>query len=215
VLDPAAVTVPELLNTPAGSPGFPGDGGTAHPPYSALPCPKLSAAVLVNVAPAPTYRLSFTGIDAVPLFTSEPLFTCSDPLVSVAPEPTVTVPVPFRVPFAVKEPPTDKAPSAAREPVRVSGPAEPEAFAVSVSVSEPETSRLPLFVKPSMVSFPDSWTGRWGELEGMHTQSLAPGMAPPDQLAAFSHDEPLVPVQVVVHPEVLPAVVAVMAALPE
>ncbi len=95
MLDPAAVTVPELLNTPAGSPGFPGDGGTAHSPYSTLPCPRLSAAVLVNVAPAPTYKLSFNGIEAVPLLTSEPLFTCSDLLVSVAPGATVTVAVPL------------------------------------------------------------------------------------------------------------------------
>jgi hypothetical protein len=66
-----------------------------------------------------------------------------------------------------------------------------------------------------MVSFPDNWTGRLGEPEEMHTQSLAPGMVPADQLAAFSHDELLNPVQVVVHPVVLPGVVAVIAASPE
>src|SRR6266566_3678147 len=63
-----------------------------------LPCPSDSATVLVNVAPAPTYRLSFTGIDAVPLLTSDPLSTCSDLLVSVAPGATVTVAVPLYCP---------------------------------------------------------------------------------------------------------------------
>jgi hypothetical protein len=46
----------------------------------------------------------------------------------------------------------------------------------------------------------------------MQTQSLAPGTAPADQLAEFSHDESLDPIHVVVHPEVLPAVVVVVSA---
>src|SRR5262249_55254328 len=33
VFPPAAAPVPELVNTPAGTPGSPGDGGPPHPPY--------------------------------------------------------------------------------------------------------------------------------------------------------------------------------------